>query len=197
MKNKKGQFYIIGSLIIILLMFHARYSGMVSIEKPIDASQNLFSNVKSEYFNALDSSYASKQASGSMEDNITSFLGFLNNVSISHGQRFESLAVAFVPKGLNYNVSVWNFEGESVNVGVSLGGISQTLSLADKASGRLVFNDTTDFITATVNYTKTSGTTTIRFNITNRKLNGFIDIKMKTSKTTWSDTLTNMEEITV
>lgn len=193
----KGQFYIIGALIIILFMFHAKYSAMMNIEKPIDTSQNVFSNAKNEYFNALDSSYASNPTSRNVEDNMTSFMEFLNNVSVSHGQRFESLAVAFIPRVAEYNVSVWNFEGESINVSVVLGNHLQTLSLANKAVGRVVFNGTSDFIIATVNYTKSTGTTTNHFNITNRKLNGFIDMKMKTSKTTWSDALTNCEELTI
>ncbi len=197
-KKVKGQFYIIGALIIILFMFNARYSSRMSMEEPIDTSKNVFSNAKGEYFKALDASYASNPTSKNMEDNMTSFLDFLNNVSISHGQKLEAIAIAMIPRGSKYNVSVWNFMGESVNVTIVLGGAPQTISLSNKAAGRLVFNGTTDFIMATLNYTKASGANSVsHFNITNRKLNAFIEIKMKTSKTAWADALSNAEELTL
>lgn len=198
--EQKGQFYIIGALVIILLMFYSKYSATVRVEEPIDTSKNIFSNIKNEYFNALDSAYSSRQTSQTIEDNITTFLDFLNNVSISHGQRFESLAVAFVPQGSNYNASVLNFIGENITVSVVLGNVSQTLSLTHKSSGRLVFNNTPEFVSTTVNYTRISSPSTERrnsFNISNRRLNGYVEMKMMTSKTTWSDVLTNTENVVV
>ena len=192
MKDKKtrirGQFYIIAALILILFMFYARYNTRFEIPESIDYTQGLFSNMKMEVLRSVSSSYYIGPYSRSVENNVSSFLDFLRNVSDSHGQKMEALVIVMIPRSSSYNVSVINFLIKTVDVNISVAGIEQnTTNLADKASARFIFNGVPENATVNVTYVRDGVKSSDEFNISARKLNTYADMKLISSLATWSD----------
>ncbi|MBI3413202.1 MAG: hypothetical protein HY051_03925 [Candidatus Aenigmarchaeota archaeon] len=183
---KKGQFFVIGALVLILFMFYATYNSRFEVAKPVDYTKDLFSNVKSEVLRSASLAYYQGPYSSSVESNVTYFLDFVRNATQS--QRSEVLAIIFLPVFSDYNVSVVNFLTSPIDINVTVGGVERnTTSLTDKSSVRFVFNTVSHNSTVNVTYVRNGVKTSNVFNLTARKLNTYVDIKLFSSKVTWTD----------
>ncbi|MBI4177558.1 MAG: hypothetical protein HY516_04285 [Candidatus Aenigmarchaeota archaeon] len=185
---KKGQFYVISALVLILFMFYAHYNSRFEIPKNIDYGREFFSSLKTEVLRSASFAYYQGPYSSSVESNVSSFLDFARNVSASQGQRAEVLVVVFVPAYSTYNVSVINYMTSSVDVNITISGSEQNItSLADKGSARFIFNGVAQNSTVNVTYMRNSVKSSDAFNLTSRKLNAYADVNLVSSAVTWSD----------
>ena len=190
-RSFRGQFYIIAALVLMLFMFYATYNARFDIPEQVDYAQSLFSNMKSEVLKSASYSYYVGPYSRSVENNVSSFLDFLRNVSAAHGQKMEAVVVVMIPRSSSYNVSVINFLTKSVDINISISGNEQNITgLADKGSVRFVFNGITGNATVNVTYVKDNVKSSDKFNISTRKLNAYADLKLISSLSTWSDRVT-------
>lgn len=183
---KKGQFYIIAALVLILFMFYARYSSRFEITQAAD-TQDFFSGLKKEILRSASFAYYQGPYSSSVESNVSSFLDFARNVSSSQGQRAEALVIVFVPLYSNYNASVINFLSSAVDVNITVSGNEQNVTgLSDKGSARFMFNGVGRNATVNVTYVRGGVKSSDVFNLTSRKLNTYADIRLLSSSVTWS-----------
>ncbi len=184
----KGQFYIIAALVLILFMFYARYNSRFSVSETVDYTQGFFENIKKETLRSVVYAYYAGQSSFSVESNVSSFMDFLRNSSLSHGQRMEAFVVVAIPEHSNFNMSVINFLGSAADFNVTVSGAENNVTnLADKGSARFVFNDVAGNATVNVTYVKGATRTSDVFNISAQKLGVYAEIKLVSSTLTWAD----------
>ncbi len=183
----KGQFYIIAALVLILFMFYARYNSRFSAAEPVDYTRGFFENIRKEIIRSAVYAYYAGQSSFSVESNVSSFMDFLRNSSLSHGQRMEAFAVVAVPDNLNYNISVINFLSGAADFNVTVSGAENNVTnLADKGSARFVFNDVAENATVNVTYVKGGARSSGIFNISTHKLDVYAEIKLVSNTLTWA-----------
>lgn len=188
---RKGQFYIIAALVLILFMFYAQYNSRFEIPGSVDYSRDFFSIVKKEILRSASISYYQGPYSSSVESNVSYFLDFARNTTASQGRRAEVLVIVFLPIYSTYNVSVINFLTSTIDVNVTISGNEQNVTnLADKSSARFIFNGIDRNATVNVTYIRSGTKTSSVFNITSRKLNTYADVKLISSLVTWSDRVT-------
>ncbi len=184
----KGQFYVIAALVLILFMFYARYNSRFSVAEPVDYTRVFFENIKKEIPRSASYAYYAGPSSFSVESNVSAFMEFLRNSSLSHGQRMEAFVVIAIPERPNYNISVINFLSVSADFNVTVSGSEDNVTnLADKGSARFVFPNVAENATVNVTYVRGGARSSGVFNVSANKLNVYAELKLISSALTWAD----------
>ncbi len=186
-RKMKGQFFIIGALVLILFMFYANYNARFDLPRPVDYSQDLFSVIEKEILRSVSYAYYQGPSSYSVESNVSMFADFLKNVSASHGQRLETLVIVMIPVSSSYNVSAVNYLSQPIDLTVGISGNTQSASVADEGSARFVFDNAGENATVSITYVRSGSELSDTFNVTSRKLNAYAEIRLLSSLSTWSD----------
>ena len=161
---KKGQFFLIGSVILIGVLAALTFSrGSYNVSE-IDIGPEIVKNIVSEFPIAVNSILSNNTETKYLERELRSYIRFQEFYMKKNSLNSRTYFLVGVPSGNDFNVLVGNFFGNLENLKISLNGNTKELCLNNSEINSLNFENVPDFFTVDFNLTENKKNLSYSFN---------------------------------
>lgn len=166
-KRLKGQWFVISSVIFVLLLLLAALARVqVQFGAEETTTGQVYENIKAEWPKAIDIIVAENATSAHLESRLATWSEFLSNYTTARAINLSGWAAVGLPYGdidKKLNVTVINFYGQPLDFNVSIEGQTQNMALGDGNFTTLAFDSVPDYFS--VNLTTDEN---VNFNVSPR-----------------------------
>ena len=135
--GKKGQFFIIGALLFILLFYigvSAKFSENIVIRS--SDLNYLYKNIDREYRHV----YNIGLNQSSEQETLVNFTQFVRNVTKERNVNFQTLVVFTKNSSVDLNVTILNYFSTDLNISIDVSGETQTQIVGSDSAANMIFS---------------------------------------------------------
>ena len=133
----KGQFFIIGAIIICTLFFIALpFSGPAVNQSSMEDIEHISGNLNTEFVRAFNLGLAEDRPVSALRE----FTAFTRSVMTDKFASFHSFWVISEPTGTGINITVGNFMGGPVDVILDISGDTRNLNIPDSDNASEIYD---------------------------------------------------------
>lgn len=194
---RKAQYYILAAAFVIFMVASIYFVSRTTFNIKNTASDYIFSNIKNDFPNAVNTIVENNSDSASIEANMSTYINFLQNYTQRRNLILRGYFVVGVPHGNDLNITIGNFYNSSL-YNFEVNATNNTATLSNKQI-ILEKNQVYTFPTYSNIYKKDN---TINITIkhdamaaeefeTTKKLFSYIRLEMVQEQNVWANTLIN------
>ena len=141
MGKRKGQFFILGAVLICMLFFIGLPLYGPQLQSYRKDLSFVSANLETEFPKALNLGIKAGSGTSSLVD----FSRFAGSTLSGQGMKFQSLWVVAEPQSSGIQVTVGNFMGQAQSLSITVDGSGQNLDVPDNSTDSRLFAASDDF----------------------------------------------------